>query len=500
MGRIACILVSDFPIAALIRANPALEGAIPALAESTSAHAELIAVSPRARGIGIRPGMTIAQARAISSELVIATRSSSAEQAATDALVDVAESISPVVEAGEPGCVWLDLAGMERILPHQDEVAAEVVRRVRRVGMEAAVGIAANPEIARLAAQCGGIRVIAPGVERDFLNWLPLDVLDADAPERNGDLQATFARLGLKRLGDLARLDSEAVGTRFGRRGADLVRLARGGSFRPLAPRRHAEIFAEAVDLEYGIENLEALGFVMRAMLERIVERLTIRGFVGGDIKVALGLGGHRVDSRRIAIAAASNEVRAMLALIKLKLEASPPDAAIESIRIEVDPRNPRIAQGDLFAPPSPAPDKLQLTIARLSALCGPDNVGTLKPGNQHRPEAVRLDAFCLSPPSSAPSLKLAAENVMRLVIRAIRPALEVEVLCMRGMPEFVRGSNLGGRVVSIAGPWRRDGEWWRHAGGFARDYYELALDDGGVYRAFRDLNSARWYVDGVYD
>jgi len=72
--------------------------------------------------------------------------------------------------------------------------------------------------------------------------------------------------------------------------------------------------------------------------------------------------------------------------------------------------------------------------------------------------------------------------------------------MCSRGMPEFVRGTDLGGRVISFAGPWRRDGEWWSGASGFSRDYYELALDDGGVYRAFRDLNSERWYVDGVYD
>src|SRR5215471_21523093 len=71
---------------------------------------------------------------------------------------------------------------------------------------------------------------------------------------------------------------------------------------------------------------------------------------------------------------------------------------------------------------------------------------------------------------------------------------------CARGMPQFVRGASLGGRVVARAGPWRRDGEWWREAGGFARDYYELALDDGGVYRIFRDLTSGRWYLDGVYD
>ena len=499
MGRIACILVADFPLAALVRANPELEGTLLALSESPSPHVEITAVSAQARAAGVRCAMTIAQARALSSRVMVAARSSAAEDSAASALVDVAESISPVVEAGEPGCVWLDLTGMDRIHPDEDELAAEMLRRVRRVGMEASIGIAANRGIAHLAARCGGIRVIAPGLEREFLEWLPLDLVCLDADHDN-DLDMAFARLGIKRLGDLARLAPGAIGARFGRRGVELMRLAQGGSSRPLAPRQRLENFAEAVELEYGIENLEALSFVIRPMLDRIVERLELRGLAGGDMTITLGLDGHRVDSRRVAVAAASNEARAMLALLNLRLESAPPDAAIESVRIEVEPRVPRPAQTELFAPPAPSPEKLQVTIARLAALCGPDKVGMLRPENSHRPEATRLEPFNPPPaPWMLPEEK-PAKNVVQLVIRAVRPAIEVEVLISRGTPEFMRGPNFGGRVVSLAGPWRRDGEWWRDSDSFSRDYYEIALNDGGVYRAFRDLTSERWYVDGVYD
>ncbi|HEY6421151.1 MAG TPA: DNA polymerase Y family protein [Candidatus Binataceae bacterium] len=635
MGRIACILVSDFSIAALVRANPTLEGAVLAIADSTAAHAELSVLSLRARERGIRPAMTLAQARAISSDLIIRARSQAAEHSAAAALADAAESISPAVEVGAPGCVWLDLAGLGRIYSSEEEVAAELQRRVRRLGMEAAVGVAANREIAALAARCGGIRVIAPGLEREFLDWLPLDVLKLGPTESGLDLELTLARWGLKRLGDLARLDPDAVGSRLGRRGVELVRLARGGDSRPIQPRQRTETFTESIELEYGIETLEPLGFMMRAMLDRLTARLALRGLVAGDIILALGIGGHRNLSRRIAVAAPSNDARAMLTLINLSLEAAPPEAAVESIRIDLEPRAPRPAQNDMFLPPAPAPDRLETTIARLAALCGPASVGTLMPENSHRPEAVRLERF--APPPPPPVNPDAPEHaVAQLVIRAVRPAVEIEVMCSRGGPEFVRGPNLGARVVSIAGPWRRDGEWWqqidpdaagtsaqcppdnnRHrldqhelqivnghprrqtalaltisgkesetsdAGieealarrvrgpgegigwpglsrderyadasslmpespplvavrdirflnrspyaakktpdaqtpregahqpksqlregtsarrGFVRDYYELALDDGGVYRIFRDLNSDQWFVDGVYD
>src|SRR5271154_1918514 len=265
MARIACIMVAEFSIAALVRSNPTFADKVLAIAQSLAPHAELDAISPSARELGIRTGMTIAQARAISSDLI-----------------DALESVSPVVESGAPGCAWADLTGLHRIYNGEEELTAELIRCVRRVGMDPAAGVAANKELAHLAARCGGVRVIEAGREREFLNWLPLDLLSLGKSDRGDDLETTLARWGMRRLGELARLNPDAVGTRLGRRGVELVRLARGGSHAPLVPRRRAEFFAESVELEYGIELLEPLGFVMRAMLERLAERLSMRGLVAG--------------------------------------------------------------------------------------------------------------------------------------------------------------------------------------------------------------------------
>ena len=46
----------------------------------------------------------------------------------------------------------------------------------------------------------------------------------------------------------------------------------------------------------------------------------------------------------------------------------------------------------------------------------------------------------------------------------------------------------------------RTAGSGERETGSFARDYYDLALSDGGVYRIYCDLRSAQWFVDGMYD
>jgi nucleotidyltransferase/DNA polymerase involved in DNA repair len=573
--RIACILVADFPLAAVIRQSSELRDRPLVLIESARrrdvagvSNMECCFVSAQARAMGVRTGMTVARARAAATGLAVMSRSPAAEASAAEALVDVALSFSPLVEAGSNGEVYLDLGGLERVqrrlransrregasastnassspsemtespmeMTDADAIetglAQEALGRVARLGMEAAVGIASSKEVALLAARCGGARTIAAGREEEFLNWLPLDLLKLDGIPGGGsrdgaELEQTLARWGIRRLGELARLDIRAVGSRLGARAVELMRIARGECRTPLIARRAAENFAEAVELEWGVDNLEAIGFVMRAMLDRVVERLKLRGMATGEIALALELDSRRRDVRRVALPAPTNEARTLLALILLNLESAPPAAAVEAIRITIEPRAPRAAQADMFAPPCPAPERLHVTLARLAALCGPGKVGTLMPRNSHLPDAIELGPFAPCPDVAPTKLaqngtaatadrdavKSPADDatVAQLVIRAVRPPHQVEVLCTRGdAPEFVRGADFGGRVVSCAGPWRiaaapshidnGSGDHHQGAPGAARDYYDVALEDGGVYRLLCDLRSDEWYVDGIYD
>src|SRR5437868_3722503 len=103
MPRIACIVVSNFPIAALIRSDSALAAAPLVICESAAAHSEILFVSDLALKCGVRAGMTLAQARAMTAQLVAMPRSAAAEQSASEALADAAESVSPRSEERRVG-------------------------------------------------------------------------------------------------------------------------------------------------------------------------------------------------------------------------------------------------------------------------------------------------------------------------------------------------------------------------------------------------------------
>ena len=467
---------------------------------------------------------------------------------AQDALCEVATSCSPRVEDASNendkgyGIVYLDARGAPFSSEHA--LGAALTARAESIGLDVRVGIGSTKMTARLAArQSPSVTVVPSSAERRFLAPLPIALLEPDR-----ELAAALARWGIKHLGQLTCLSPGTMGTRFGPAGAILVRRARGEDPTPLVPTPEKSSLEEEIVLDYGIDTIEPLSFVLRGCLDRLSARLALRGLACGGLHLSLGLATHALEERSVAVAAPTTDTKVLLILARLQLEATPPAAPVEAIRVAAVPVHMRAAQLDLFRPAGPAPEHLATTLARLATICGPGRVGAPVLVDSHRPETIALVPFdppdgpaarlCLSrsPARSLASLSDPAtparetnppahpashgrtgshpvhasttgaaappsdrHGLCRLALRAVRPPRAVEVFDNRGQPDFVRGDCLGGRVVELAGPWRLTGEWWTEER-FARDYYDMSLSDGGVYRMDRDLKTAQWFVEGEYD
>ena len=515
--RLACLYIPDFPLAALLRVQPELRGARVAVADGPGPRAMLLAVSPAAERCGVRVGLGVAQAVAVAADLVVRPVSSEMMRAAQAALCDAATAFSPRVEDAGAGVAYLGLDGLGSLYDSESQLANALARRAVQLGLEAQVGVGGSKIAAVLAARHGGgVTVVPPGEEVSLLAPVSIALL-----EPSPALSATLQRWGIRCLGDLAALPASAVGTRLGPEGVALVRRARGEDEHPLVPRPPPLCFEESADLEYGIDTLEPLLFVLRGGLDRLTARLAVRGLVCGDLRLSLQLATRGRDERTVAVVAPSNEVKALLALMRLHLEAYPPAAAIEAVRVAAVPEHLRTAQLDLFRPSGPAPARLAVTLARLTAICGADRVGVPVVADSHRPEAYSITPFgavqegvegarghgskremkTVGPgaPMPSPPCPLGAANPIPLALRALRPPQAVEVFCARDFPEFVRGTQFAGRVVHAAGPWRVHAEWWNEQA-TTRDYYDVQLSDGAVYRLYYERVRHAWFVEGVYD
>jgi protein ImuB len=340
------------------------------------------------------------------------------------------------------------------------------------------------------------VTVVPEGRERARLAGAPLATL-ALSP----DLAATLARWGVRTLGDLAALPRAGLVTRLGPAGLRAHDLALGLDHDPFRPWTPPPFWEEAQGLEWEIDSLGVLAGVLETVLARLCRRLAAAALAADALEVRLGLasGGHH--ARDVSLAYPVVEVKPMLTLVVLDLEAHPPDAPVTRVAVSAHPIRAQAGEGGLWQPPAPAPRDLVSVLARLAALVGADNLGSPALVDSHRSDAFTMLAF--SPPSEPEPLDHRPPwrsprpdgRDHRLALRRIRPARRVDVEAAGERPTRVDAR----RVLACAGPWRASGEWW-DVEAWAREEWDVVLSDGALCRVARDRLTGHWYLDALYD
>src|SRR4051794_40861620 len=132
--RIACIEAPHFSVQSIVRSDPELIDAPLVVTEGNS----LVDLSAAAGKLGVHPSMTVPQARAVAPEANFRVRSRELERAAQAALGDVGAAFSPRVEPAE-GRIYVDVSGLSRLWPSENDLARAMVTMCERLGMEARI-------------------------------------------------------------------------------------------------------------------------------------------------------------------------------------------------------------------------------------------------------------------------------------------------------------------------------------------------------------------------
>jgi protein ImuB len=402
----ACIYVPDFPVAAMVRAEPLLRDRAVAVLEGKPPQMRVAALNDSARLMGIEIGMTKLQAAIFAAaeergavpaqpapgkklaqiefssrrskaarpmSVVLRQRSSEQERSSHAALLDVAHAFTPRVEDTHPDRLLLDLDGLERLYGPATSMARELASRVSAVGLECNVGVAANPDAAMHVA-CGfsGVTVLAAGEEARRMGVLPIHiVLDSfDIADGCGSAASaakhkrqklheqmldTLERWGVRDFRTLALLPEHALAARLGEAGARLQQLARGAAMRTLALCEPPTHFEEGMELESAVETLEPLSFLLNRLLEQLCARLEARALAVQELKLRL-----QVDPRVADEQTTTSEELEAAQNRSLPSDCREDNLYVRTLRLPVAMRDPKVflklLQLDLAGHPPGAP------------------------------------------------------------------------------------------------------------------------------------------------
>ena len=239
-----------------------------------------------------------------------------------------------------------------------------------------------------------------------------------------------------------------------------------------------------------------------------------------------------------------AQDSKTLLKLLQLELQTHPPKASVKKVLLTIEAAPPRKMQRELFTPPGPEPQRMEITLARIKAITGETRVGSPVLRNTHRPDAFQMQRFS---PSSEEALgartsrpPLAAESAQEMnawhqgragrlrsqghcpavphsALRRFRPPIPARVELKDAQLVFVTFLNQRRKVLAQAGPWRNSGDWWSETS-WARDEWDVRLvespsrahktrpfetvpnPESVVYRIYLNLHTQQWFVEGMYD
>jgi protein ImuB len=441
-----------------------------------------------AEAAGLSRGMALADARAVCPALVTRPADLAGEAAFLARLARWAGRWSPLVgREGADGLV-LDVSGVAHLFGGEAGLMAEVAAAGERAGLTLRAGLGDTRGAAWALARFAPGRVAAPGAPLAALGGLPPAALRLDS-----DTAAALARLGLRRIADLAGVPRATLARRFGAALPARLDQALGAAPEPVAPERLPPHIGVRLTLPEPVGLLADLEAGLARLLPRLCAQLAAAGL--GARRVRLDL--RRVDGAGVAaeigLARPMREADAIARLFRPSLEAVDAGFGIDALRLTA-PVTEAMPARQIAAAGATEGDRLADLLTRLGNRLGFEAVTRVAPAESHIPER----AFqVLAAAWADPGAPWPAGPPRPLVLFPPEP-VEAE----GAPPRRFRWRGQVHAVAAAAGPERIAPEWWFDDPGWRtglRDYWRVETAAGQRLWLFHTPQMQGWAVQGAF-
>ncbi len=457
----------------------------------------IAALDARASALGLKPGMGIADARAMHPSIEVVEAEPEADRRLLENIAGWCGRYTPLVAIEGVDGLFLDITGCAHLFGGERGLMEDLLRRLRCQGFCARAGIASTAGAAWAAARFHGGAVVDAGAEVALMGGLPLAALRLDSVTCRG-----LEGVGLRTVSSLLAAPRAPLARRFGK--TVLLRLdqALGAAEEAISPSLPVPDFSVERQLGDPVSLIEDIERLLEKLAADIEADLGKRGMGATGLHLLL----FRVDGEvaRIVVGMARPQ-RDRMVIRKLFHErlarlGSDIDAgygfdlvrlcAMGTARLEA-------VQADLSDRSGVSGEEVIRFADRVRARLGPQSVMRPVPMESHVPErAVRLVPFGREEDGARGTA--AFGRMAERPVRLLHDPSEVEIV----PGESFRWRRLVHRIVRMEGPERIAPEWWREeAETPARDYFRVEDEKGRRYWLFREAGlstgNPRWFIQG---
>jgi protein ImuB len=481
------------------------------LVEKAQGAMRITALDAASAGLGLRPGMALAEARALLPGIATAEASTEADDALLRLCAGACEMFTPLVALqGRDGLI-LDITGCAHLFGGETGLGTSARKRLHRLGLTTQAAIAGTPDAAWAFARYRRGTITQPSEEEALARRLPLAALDEGA-----EATVAMSRAGFRTLGDLADRPSHLLRARFGEKPVTLLQRILGREDIRITPLRPPpEIMAEKHFPE-PLSELESLLGVVERLAGDIMTALEKRGEGGRAFEASFFKTDATMQRIVVETAQGTRATASLMRLMRLKIEAlaDPLDLGFgfDALRLAVTGSEPLHAAQHTLTEDTAAKDgtcTVTDLVDRLVARFGRENVRRFVLHDTHDPVLAGGTAPCLSSTASAPWTRPEQGQPPLRPLTLFTPPQWIEVMAEvpDSPPLRFRWRRVLHEVTRAEGPERIAPEWWRDASSApaTRDYYRVEDARGNRFWIFREglyedsTAVPRWFMHGLF-
>lgn len=439
----------------------------------------ILLANARAYRAGVRPGMRVSAAYALTRRLRVCARDIVAEEEALARLAAWCGQYTSWVSVVPPAALLLEVEGSRKIYGGLDRCIDDLREGISALGYTARLALAPTPLGAAWLAQTGReARIVDPARLANALAELPLTCLGL-APEQHALLNG----LGLATLIDCWRLPRADLARRIGPPALDALDRALGRKPDPRPAFVPPARFRARLGLPAPVDTRTALLFPLRRLLLELAGFLSARGLGAAALEIGLHAARSMVTRVSLRLVLPSRDPPHLTSLVRERLERLTLTAPVEEVTLAANVLAPLAAQPRDFFAGAQTPAELQAQmLERLQARLGREAVRGLAVQADHRPE----HAWRAVTPGTAGSASVTARRPLWLL-----PApLALEVRDDRPYWE--------GKLALGAERERIESGWWDGTE-VKRDYFIAYHRDGRRFWVFREGDRKQWFLQGIF-
>ncbi len=264
--------------------------------------------SYEARVFGIRSAMPIAEAYSRCPDAIFLKPNMRSYSEASDKVMAILDSLSPVVEQVSVDEAYLDISGLERLYGSPEAIGRKIKEAVwQETQLSCSVGVGSNRLIAKLASEYNkpdGLTVVLADQIAAFLDPMPVANLRGVGPKT----LKTVQRLGIRTVRQLRDYTLESLQHYFGEKmGGGLYRQARGEASDYVGVRGERSSISKETTFGVDTNDLRKLRTTLRQLTAEVGRTLRSEGLKGQVVSIKVRLPGFETHTRQRRLALAED-------------------------------------------------------------------------------------------------------------------------------------------------------------------------------------------------